>query len=64
MRPWQPAERICPFRQVVARCAISTTMGACFGGCTALVASLIYYKIEREEVYLGPGPLLQWRSNR
>ena len=31
--------------QVVARCAMSTTMGACFGGCTGLLVMLIYTKI-------------------
>ena len=30
--------------QVVARCAMSTTMGACFGGCTALLVMLGYSK--------------------
>lgn len=31
--------------QVVGRCAMSTTMGACFGGCTGLLVMLIYTKI-------------------
>lgn len=32
------------FSMVVARCAMSTTMGACFGGCTALLVMLCYSK--------------------
>lgn len=32
------------FAMVVARCAMSTTMGACFGGCTALLVMLAYTK--------------------
>jgi hypothetical protein len=30
---------------VVARCAISTTMGACFGGVTALLVYMLYSKL-------------------
>ena len=35
---------------------MSTTMGACFGGCTALVVSLIYYKIKEGKVIWDLGP--------
>ena len=31
--------------QVVARCAISTTMGGCFGGTVGIIVQLIYTKI-------------------
>lgn len=31
--------------QVVARCAISTTMGGCFGGTVGILVQLIYTKI-------------------
>nr|AEJ07736.1 ammonium transporter 1.2 [Asterochloris sp. Armaleo 7/29/2003] len=44
------------FAIVVARCAISTTMGACFGGCTALVVSLIYYRIKEGKIIWDLGP--------
>ena len=38
--------RVCGVRQqVVARCAMSTTMGATFGGCTALLVTLVYTKM-------------------
>lgn len=30
--------------QVVARCAISTTMGGCFGGTVGIIVQLIYTK--------------------
>lgn len=33
------------FGMVVGRCAMSTTMGACFGGCTALLVMLVYTKV-------------------
>ena len=35
---------------------MSTTMGACFGGCTALVVSLIYYKIKEGKYIWDLGP--------
>ena len=31
--------------QVVARCAISTTMGGCFGGTVGIIVQLIYSKL-------------------
>ncbi len=31
--------------QVVARCAISTTMGGCFGGTVGIIVQLIYTKV-------------------
>lgn len=33
------------YAMVVARCAMSTSMGACFGGCTALLVTLLYTKL-------------------
>ena len=35
---------------------MSTTMGACFGGCTALVVSLIYYRIKEGKLIWDLGP--------
>ena len=31
--------------QVVARCAISTTMGGCFGGTVGIIVQLVYSKL-------------------
>ena len=44
---WMSSHRVCSidkpcWPQVVARCAISTTTGACFGGTVALIVHLLY----------------------
>jgi hypothetical protein len=44
-RPRRSDFEILPLEQVVARCAISTTTGACFGGTVALIVHLLYTRI-------------------